>query len=178
MESFEEKPWRKPGTFYVQNNLKSCIFCCLWIHTTTHFYCLSYLNYFSFWYFILSSLFTCCPFPFLLCSCFCRLLGSHLCVGGVGVFLQERISLITLTMALMKTHGRHIAKNRRGCEWDSRSLQSARWPARSPWEQFLHFNVNALFLFFFHPGLLTVYTLLAYFKLICYLDREYLLQFN
>lgn len=49
---------------------------------------------------------------------------TSVCVG-VGVFLQERISLITLTMALMKTRGRHIVKNRRGCEWDSRSLPLA-----------------------------------------------------
>lgn len=49
---------------------------------------------------------------------------TSVCVG-VGVFFQERISQITLTMALMKTRGRHIVKNRRGCEWDSRSLPLA-----------------------------------------------------
>lgn len=65
----------------------------------------------------------------------------------MGVFLQERISLITLTMALMKTRGRHTAKNRRGCEWDSRSLQSVHWPARSLWEQVLQFDINVVFFF-------------------------------
>lgn len=85
---------------------------------------------------------------FLSPSCFAHLFATclaHICVLGMGVFLQERISLITLTMALMKTRGRHIAKNRRGCEWDSRSLQSVQWPARSLWEQFLQFNINVVF---------------------------------
>lgn len=143
---------------YVQNNKISYLLLSVDSYNYT-FYCLSFLNYFFFFevfYSVISICLFSFPLPALLI--FLPLFWLTSVYGVVGVFLQERIYLITLTMALMKTHGRHIVKNRRGCEWDSRSLQSAQWPARSLWEHFLQFNVNVFFLNN-HPGLLAVYTL-------------------
>lgn len=141
---------RNPGGSQVRlcsKLFKMHIFRCLWFYKTAHFTII-------FKQFFFGGILFCplCPFPFLICSPFLPLVWLTSVYGGMGVYLQVRISLITLTMALMKTHGRHIVKNRRGYEWDLRSLQLAQWPARFLWEQFLQLNVNVVY-FFYHPGL-------------------------